>query len=322
VGCGQRAPAIEGYLLELDDGCGGEFRVRIENQRSITSRYQMKPISGKLFNFYCGRETICTVDGLHFNSLYNARVRAFNSAGEGDYSELIGLQTAELAWFSWATGTPGVPQEVSISEDAMSASCEGYEHRVVLSSVGFSRGVHYWELTIDRYHSDTDPAFGIARADVSRDKMLGKDDKGWSMYIDRQRSWFMHAGGHAQRTEGGVQQGSTVGVLLDLDSTHTLRFFVNDQPQGGIAFRDLYGVFYPAVSLNRGVTVTLHTAIDPPRHLLALHDEYVCDIKGLLSTQENGNGNGTHGEHDRPKDHAEPNQMLEKIIEESPTEIN
>ena len=28
MGCaGQRGPAIEGYLLELDDGCGGEFRV-------------------------------------------------------------------------------------------------------------------------------------------------------------------------------------------------------------------------------------------------------------------------------------------------------
>lgn len=28
IGCaGQRGPAIEGYLLELDDGCGGEFRV-------------------------------------------------------------------------------------------------------------------------------------------------------------------------------------------------------------------------------------------------------------------------------------------------------
>ncbi|KAF7418471.1 hypothetical protein HZH68_001124 [Vespula germanica] len=256
MGCaGQRGPAIEGYLLELDDGCGGEFR-----------------------EVYCGRETICTVDGLHFNSLYNARVRAFNSAGEGEYSELIGLQTAEVAWFSWATGATGIPQEVSISEDAMSASCEGYEHRVVLSSVGFSRGVHYWELTIDRYHSDTDPAFGIARADVARDQMLGKDDKGWSMYIDRQRSWFMHGGGHAQRTEGGVQQGSTVGVLLDLETTHTLRFFVNDQAQGGVAFRDLYGVFYPAVSLNRGVTVTLHTALDVPRHLLAPHDDYLGDI--------------------------------------------
>ena len=79
-----------------------------------------------------------------------------------------------VAWFSWAMMAPGIPQEVSMSEDAMSASCEGYEHRVVLSTVGFSRGLHYWEITIDRYHSDTDPAIGIARADVSRDQMLGK----------------------------------------------------------------------------------------------------------------------------------------------------
>lgn len=69
----------------------------------------------------------------------------------------------------------------------MSVSCEGYEHRVVLSSVGFSRGVHYWELTIDRYHSDTDPAFGIARADVSRDQMLGKSSSIFSRLL--LRSW-------------------------------------------------------------------------------------------------------------------------------------
>ena len=31
-----------------------------------------------------------------------------------------------------------------------------------------------------------------------------------------------------------------------------------------MAFTDLCGVFYPAVSLNRNVQVTLHSALDPP----------------------------------------------------------
>lgn len=232
---------VEGYVLELDDGNGGDFR-----------------------EVYCGNETICTVDGLHFRSMYNARVKAFNSSGEGEYSELIGLQTADVAWFTFdpVLSGPGL----QYSENNTRVTGEGWEHRIALGSLGFSRGLHYWEFTIEKYDTDTDPSFGIARIDVTRDKMLGKDDKGWAMYIDNQRSWFQHAGAHEQRVEGGIQIGSTVGVLLDLEQ-HTLSFFVNEEPQGNIAFRDLYGVFYPAVSINRGVSVTVHTSLDPPSDL-------------------------------------------------------
>lgn len=57
---------------------------------------------------------------------------------------------------------------------------------------------------------------------------------------------------------------ATVGVLLDLNA-HALSYYVNGEPHGPIAFHGLpNGVFYPAVSLNRHVQVTLHTGLDLP----------------------------------------------------------
>lgn len=240
----QAAPraAVRGFVLELDDGLGGPFR-----------------------EVYCGRETVCTVDGLHYASLYSARVKAFNGAGEGAYSEVIGLQTAPVAWFTWdaTCAAEGAPSGLQLSADGLGAAVQGWEHRVALADAPLARGRHYWRLRIQRYEGDADPAFGVARADVARDKMLGSDALGWAMYIDSARSWFVHGGAHGGRAPGGVHAGICVGVLLDL-TRGTLRFTVNDRPQGGIAFSGLHGVFYPAISLNRGVAVTLEPGLTPP----------------------------------------------------------
>lgn len=57
------------------------------------------------------------------------------------------------------------------------------------------------------------------------------------------------------RTEGGITKGATIGVLLDLNRK-TLTFFINDEQQGPIAFENVEGLFFPAVSLNRNVQVS------------------------------------------------------------------
>ncbi|XP_073067351.1 E3 ubiquitin-protein ligase TRIM9 isoform X9 [Manis javanica] len=210
----------EGYILELDDGSGGQFR-----------------------EVYVGKETMCTVDGLHFNSTYNARIKAFNKTGVSQYSKTLVLQTSEVAWFAFDPGS--AHSDIIFSNDNLTVTCSSYDDRVVLGKTGFSKGVHYWELTVDRYDNHPDPAFGVAHMDVMKDIMLGKDDKAWAI------------------TEGGITKGATIGVLLDLNRK-TLTFFINDEQQGPIAFENVEGLFFPAVSLNRNVQVTLHTGLPVP----------------------------------------------------------
>lgn len=85
-----------------------------------------------------------------------------------------------VAWFTFdPVLSGGAGSGLIFSKNNATVSVEGWEHRVALGSVGFSRGVHYWEFTIDNYTADTDPAFGVARIDVARNKMLGKYGEKW-----------------------------------------------------------------------------------------------------------------------------------------------
>ncbi|XP_056621372.1 E3 ubiquitin-protein ligase TRIM9 [Triplophysa dalaica] len=237
-----QALSLEGYVLELDDGNGGPYR-----------------------EVYVGKETVCTVDGLHFNSSYNARVKAYNSAGVGSYSKVVVLKTSDVAWFTF--DPTSAHRDIVLSNENQTVTCNSYDDRVVLGTAAFSKGVHYWELRVDRYDNHPDPAFGVARINTMKDMMLGKDDKAWAMYVDNNRSWFMHNNSHTNRAEGGITKGSSVGILLDL-TKHTLTFFINKQQHRPVAFENLEGVFMPAVSINRNVQVTLLTGLELPKNIM------------------------------------------------------
>lgn len=62
-----------------------------------------------------------------------------------------------------------------------------------------------------------------------------------------------------------------MGVLLDL-TRRTLTFSINEDQQGPVAFENLEGLFFPAVSLNRNVQVRALTMLSgaPQQHTLRL----------------------------------------------------
>ena len=77
-----------------------------------------------------------------------------------------------VAWF--VLDPAASHPQLSFSDSNAAVSCDSFEPCVAMATTGFSRGVHYWEFTLEQYDGNADPAFGVARLDATKSQMLGK----------------------------------------------------------------------------------------------------------------------------------------------------
>ncbi|CAM9219760.1 unnamed protein product [Ectocarpus fasciculatus] len=180
---------------------------------------------------------------------------------------------------------------ISLSLDKLSAFSDGKESRsTVFGNIGFTEGVHYWELKIEQ--GDIGNIFvGVAEktwmpgqpSNLRLNRWLG------SGFVNIRTSFKHTPSGTAERVYGDhFHTGDTVGVLLDMDRGR-LSFFLDGLKYGEHSLTDLGEAFdgltstttlrkalYPVVGMRRNldrVTIT-------PRWLSC----YGPDANGILRT--------------------------------------
>eukprot|EP01006_Ploeotia_vitrea_P044625 TRINITY_DN66843_c2_g7_i1.p1 TRINITY_DN66843_c2_g7~~TRINITY_DN66843_c2_g7_i1.p1 ORF type:complete len:1251 (+),score=842.18 TRINITY_DN66843_c2_g7_i1:532-3753(+) len=147
---------------------------------------------------------------------------------------------------------------------ARTTGAHSQQWRVVKAAQCFSRGVHYWEVRVDK-----DPKKGLAGwrivvGVVPSTFTVLKDST--DVHVGAQGSWGYTAedGGkiyHSSKAKDygeSYTEGDVIGIELNLDEG-TLEFFKNDVSQG-IAFRNVkgYSGYQPAVSMTgKDTQVTL-----------------------------------------------------------------
>jgi hypothetical protein len=165
-----------------------------------------------------------------------------------------------------------VPASIKISEDGRSVSCLRDTRCMVIGTIGFNSGVHYWEVKIDKAEFGS-VFIGVAEKPSILEAVSGEISRwsGWGFVNFRATVVCAHAvGGNEQFYGDHFNDGDIIGVRLDADRGK-IAFFMDGCKFGehiitgeGVAFDRLNEhkgaskTFFPAIGFKKsGDRVTL-----------------------------------------------------------------
>lgn len=146
---------------------------------------------------------------------------------------------------------------IKLSNNNLSAYKNGEsDYQTVLGNLALSSGRNYWEIKIDKFVDEEDIFLGIARKNLNLYTQPSATNLFWGyLCLCAKRS-----GPDGAIIDYGyaAKLGDTIGVLLEFRSGVGSLSFYRNGTKCGVAFSNLTGTFYPAVSLFYGeVQVTL-----------------------------------------------------------------
>ncbi|CAM9328498.1 unnamed protein product, partial [Scytosiphon promiscuus] len=286
-GGGGASTCSEGCITVLTDESrrhGGQASCCTSSTRAVAGRY-LSPSSG---DRYANKHTI-DQDELHWPAM-GGRDRSCGAPenlvmGRADGAIVASVSVATPPEVPFMLDAEGCGPNLRLTNSNLTVVNVGRKKwGAVRATKGFTRGVHRWQVRIDRCVSKN-VFVGVMASDSRLDNYVGSDRSGWG-YLANKAIW--HDKGKVRSYGDLFREGDTIGVKLDMD-LGTLRFSRNGRDLG-LAVQGLEGALFPAFSMyNRSDQLTFLPQDDDatPSHRTS-PDGAVDDENGMNAPRVGG----------------------------------